>query len=42
MNDWIFYANLVVNGIVEGLLIGLAAPWIPALRELDQAPGGSS
>ena len=24
------------------LLIGLAAPWIPALRELDQAPGGSS
>lgn len=25
MTGWIFYANLVVNGIVEGLLIGLAA-----------------
>jgi neutral amino acid transport system permease protein len=25
MNGWIFYANLVVNGVVEGLLIGLAA-----------------
>ena len=24
------------------LLIGLAAPWITALRELDQAPSGSS
>ncbi|HEY0294445.1 MAG TPA: branched-chain amino acid ABC transporter permease [Bordetella sp.] len=25
MTGWIFYANLVVNGVVEGLLIGLAA-----------------
>jgi branched-chain amino acid transport system permease protein len=42
MNDWIFYANLVVNGIVEGLLIGLAALALNLVFAIGRFPNAAT
>ncbi len=42
MNGWIFYANLVVNGIVEGLLIGLAALALNLVFAIGRFPNAAT
>jgi branched-chain amino acid transport system permease protein len=42
MNDWIFYADLVVNGVVEGLLIGLAALALNLVFAIGRFPNAAT